>query len=108
MELLTELAGHPERCIPAIHIAGSKGKGSVTKMIALILEASGYRPACYMSPHVNDFRERICLGGTFFDESVYCAAGEELRDVTVRWIPPDPSGDGNQTPNFFELMTRLC
>ena len=111
MELLTELAGHPERCAPVIHIAGSKGKGSVTGMIAAMLEAAGLRPARYMSPHVSDFRERISRGTVFFDEAVYCAAGEELRELAESRLPAlrsglfDPAVEGGEEPTFFELLT---
>jgi dihydrofolate synthase/folylpolyglutamate synthase len=111
MELLAELAGHPERCAPSIHIAGSKGKGSVTGIIASILEADGRRPARYMSPHVSDFRERISLGNSFFDEAVYRAAGEELREIAESSVPAaksglfDPGSEDGEEPTFFELLT---
>jgi dihydrofolate synthase/folylpolyglutamate synthase len=113
MEILAELAGHPERCAPAIHIAGSKGKGSVTGMIASILEADGRRVARYMSPHIVDFRERLCLGNSFFDETVYCAAAEELREIAEHKIPAlhnalfDPSTAEGEALTFFELLTLL-
>ncbi|MDR0290782.1 MAG: tetrahydrofolate synthase [Treponema sp.] len=111
MEILAGLAGHPERCAPSIHIAGSKGKGSVTGMIASILEAAGRRAARYMSPHIVDFRERLCLGNSFFDEKVYCAAADELRDIAECKIPAahnslfDPSSEEGEALTFFELLT---
>jgi dihydrofolate synthase/folylpolyglutamate synthase len=111
MELMAELSGHPERCAPCIHIAGSKGKGSVTGMIASVLEANGQRAARYMSPHISDFRERVSLGNSFFDEAVYCAAGNELRDLTENKIPAakislfDPENEEGEAPTFFELLT---
>ena len=111
MEVLAELAGHPERCAPSIHIAGSKGKGSVTAMIASMLQAAGFRPARYMSPHVSDFRERISVGGSFFDEAVYCAAGDELRKIAEITVPAarnslfDPALADGEAPTFFELFT---
>jgi len=111
MEFLAELAGNPERCAPSIHIAGSKGKGSVTGMIASILEADGRRAARYMSPHIADIRERVCLGNSFFDEAVYCAAGDELRDVAERKVPMahnslfDPATEEGESLTFFELLT---
>ena len=116
MEALAKLVGNPERCAPSIHIAGSKGKGSVTGMIASMLEADGRRAARYMSPHISDFRERISLGNSFFDEQVYCAAGDELRDLVENKVPAsknsvfDPSR-GGESPTFFELLTTyffLC
>jgi dihydrofolate synthase/folylpolyglutamate synthase len=111
MEYMAEIAGHPELCAPSIHIAGSKGKGSVTAMIASILETSGLRTARYMSPHISDFRERISRGSSFFDELVYCAAGEELRELAENKIPAakislfDPADEEGEAPTFFELLT---
>jgi dihydrofolate synthase/folylpolyglutamate synthase len=113
METLAALAGHPEGCAPAIHIAGSKGKGSVTGMISAILEARGLRTARYMSPHVKEYRERITGGAEFFDEPVYIEAGHELRDITETLLdraetefrifhPGHAEGEG---PTFFELLT---
>ena len=111
MEALAELSGRPERCAPSIHIAGSKGKGSVTGMAAAILEASGLRTARYMSPHINDIRERICFGGSYFDEEIYCAAGSELREITEVRLPAsanplfdETTADGCE-PTYFELLT---
>ncbi|MDR2159748.1 MAG: tetrahydrofolate synthase [Treponema sp.] len=99
MEALAELAGNPQRCAPAIHIAGSKGKGSVTGMITAILSAAGLRIARYTSPDLGDRRERITLGNTFFDEKIYVEAGREL----VRLV----TGQSGEAPTFFELMTLL-
>lgn len=51
--------GSPYDQFPAIHIAGTKGKGSVAAMCAYVLRAAGYRVGLYTSPHLQDFRERI-------------------------------------------------
>jgi dihydrofolate synthase/folylpolyglutamate synthase len=99
MRLLTELAGHPEKCAPSIHVAGSKGKGSVTGMIAAILGASGIRTARYASPHVVDFRERISLGNNFFSDDTYVAAGQELYKL-VKSFPGK-----SEALTFFELVS---
>jgi dihydrofolate synthase/folylpolyglutamate synthase len=112
MEALAELAGHPERCAPAIHVAGSKGKGSVTGMIAAILEEGGFSPARYGSPDVQDKRERICRGSRFFEEEVYTAAGKELirveaalRAAGKKHRLPFAGAAGDGAPTFFELIT---
>jgi len=109
MEILAELAGNPHKCAPAIHIAGSKGKGSVTSMTASILSAAGYRVARYMSPHVIDIRERISINGLFFDEEIYCNAGDELRHVTDVLLPGNLLFDSETgcEPTFWELLTLL-
>jgi dihydrofolate synthase/folylpolyglutamate synthase len=117
MEILMELAGHPEHYAPSIHIAGSKGKGSVTGMISAMLEAGGLRPARYMSPHVINIRERLCLGNNYFNEKTYRIAGDELRDLVEARLPAlrnplfDPVNNEGEAPTFFELLTTyffLC
>jgi dihydrofolate synthase/folylpolyglutamate synthase len=113
METLAALAGHPEACAPAIHVAGSKGKGSVTGMISAILEAQGIKTARYMSPHVTEYRERITSGDEFFDESIYIEAGNELREITETLTDRaetefrlfSPGLAGGEGPTFFELLT---
>lgn len=111
MSALAKMAGHPEKCAPTLHVAGSKGKGSVTGMMAAILEASGISAARYASPHVSDFRERLTMGSRFFDEEIYIRAGKELREI-VDGIPSspeaqlfDPRSEKGESPSFFELMT---
>lgn len=61
--LLTDHLGHPEREVKAIHIAGTNGKGSVSNMLASILQEAGYKTGLYTSPHLKDFRERIKING---------------------------------------------
>jgi len=106
MNALAETAGHPEKCAPAFHIAGSKGKGSVTGMIASILEAAGTKTARYASPHVSDFRERITIGNCFLSEETYALAGNELAQLAKQI----KLKDGEQL-SYFELFTMwffLC
>ena len=113
MKILADLARNPESCAPAIHLAGSKGKGSVTGMIAAILNQAGYKCGCYASPHVMDFRERLSLGKTFFNEDIYHKAGKELREIIETVISKDeskyalfnPETAAGIEPTFFELMT---
>ena len=111
MKILAEMAGNPEKYAPSIHIAGSKGKGSVTGMIAAILNAAGIKTARYSSPHVSDFRERLVMGNDFFTEEIYVQAGRELMDI-VEKIPScpnaelfDPNSGNGEMCSFFELMT---
>jgi dihydrofolate synthase/folylpolyglutamate synthase len=111
MEALTRLADHPEKCADVIHIAGSKGKGSVTAMISAILAANGKKTACYMSPHVSDIRERIGINGGFFSEDVYVKSGEDLRKIVEIHLPAeknplfDAGNREGEPPTYFELLT---
>src|SRR5947208_2215120 len=55
--------GDPQRSVPAIHVAGTNGKGSTAAMLAAMLGASGRRVGLYTSPHLVSFRERIVIDG---------------------------------------------
>jgi dihydrofolate synthase/folylpolyglutamate synthase len=79
-------------------------------MIGAALEEAGLSPARYGSPHVLEYRERITAGSRFFDEALYAAAGDELRDLADRWqktpeVWMTASESGMGEPTFFELLT---
>jgi len=72
--------GNPEKKFKAIHIAGTNGKGSVSHLIASILQESGYKTGLYTSPHLKDFRERIKINGQLIPEekiTTFVAANKE-------------------------------
>jgi dihydrofolate synthase/folylpolyglutamate synthase len=60
---ICDILGNPEKKIKTIHIAGTNGKGSVSHLIASILQEQGYKTGLYTSPHLTDFRERIRING---------------------------------------------
>jgi dihydrofolate synthase/folylpolyglutamate synthase len=60
---LDQYFGHPHTKYRTIHIAGTNGKGSVSHMIASVLQEAGYKTGLYTSPHLKDFRERIKVKG---------------------------------------------
>lgn len=55
--------GDPEQKFKSIHVAGTNGKGSVSHMLASVLQTAGYKVGLYTSPHLKDFRERIKING---------------------------------------------
>ncbi len=80
---LMDFLGNPHQQFPSIHIAGTKGKGSVAAICAASLRAAGYRVGLYTSPHVQEFRERI------------------------RILTPDDADGRIPPPDFVQLMARL-
>jgi dihydrofolate synthase / folylpolyglutamate synthase len=66
--LLAKHLGNPEQSLKTIHIAGTNGKGSVSSMLASILQEAGYKVGLYTSPHLKDFRERIKINGEDISE----------------------------------------
>ncbi|HTO35900.1 MAG TPA: Mur ligase family protein, partial [Flavobacterium sp.] len=61
--LLANHLKNPEKDFKSIHIAGTNGKGSVSSMIASVLQEAGYKTGLFTSPHLKDFRERIKING---------------------------------------------
>src|SRR5688572_18558968 len=59
----SELLGNPQDRYHTLHVAGSKGKGSVSALCASVLQAQGYRVGFYISPHLSDYNERIQVNG---------------------------------------------
>ena len=63
MRQLLEAIGSPERSMPVIHVAGTKGKGSTSAMIAAALSAAGYRTGLFTSPHLERIEQRMAIDG---------------------------------------------
>lgn len=79
MSVLCEYFGHPEATCPCFHVAGSKGKGTISHGIAAILRKEGYKVGVYASPHVYHFTERISTEDGPFSPEIYKEAEEILR-----------------------------
>lgn len=79
MAALLERLGNPDKAYPVIHVAGTKGKGSVSALCASALWAAGYRAGLYTSPHLEDFCERIQVDGTPIDHLELAQLVEEIK-----------------------------
>ena len=85
MQALMEFMGHPERELAAVHIAGTNGKGSVTAIIASVLQEAGFGPVGrYTSPHLVYFNERICINGEPVADDILDAALGKVEAACVR------------------------
>ena len=101
MELLCARFNNPQNAVPAVHVAGSKGKGSVSAMIQSVLNEAGFKCGLFTSPHVSDFSERFTLGNNLFNEREYRAAFEELKHGVEL-----ARNEKNARPfTWFELIT---
>lgn len=102
MFALARALGNPQNSFKTIHVAGSKGKGSTSALLANAIQAAGYKTGLYTSPHVRDYRERFTLCGNFFDEDILVRVGNRLADGTR-----DFEFEGMK-PTAFELFTMYA
>lgn len=94
---LDEWFGHPHRLYPTIHVAGTNGKGSVSHMLASVLQASGLKTGLYTSPHLLDFRERIKINGQPIPEEKVTGFVSRSQEVIKRI-----------QPSFFEMTVAMA
>lgn len=105
MQGLLEALDHPERRFPSLHVAGSKGKGSVSALTANVLTAAGLRTGLFTSPHLQSYRERIQVDRNPIDPGAVAHGIERIRSLAVSL-----AGTGRipRPPTFFEVTTALA
>jgi dihydrofolate synthase/folylpolyglutamate synthase len=102
-ELLRRL-GDPQDSIPAVHIAGTKGKGSTAAIAAQILSAAGIRTALFTSPHISAFEERMAVDGIIPSRDELARLVGEVA-ATVAELDKTP---GHMSPTYFEIATAMA
>lgn len=98
MQIFMEALGNPHRRYPVIHVAGTKGKGSVTALCASALQAAGYHVGFYISPHLSDYNERIQVNRIPIPHAEMVSLVEEIKPV-IASIPE---------LSTFEITTGLA
>lgn len=104
MAVLLDALGNPHLGVPTVHVAGSKGKGSVCAMLASALSAHGFKTGLYTSPHLHHVRERIQIDGLPVSEDDFAELVDSL------WIEVErvaARGDIGRV-SVFELLTAMA
>ena len=94
---LCKVIGDPQNSIPFVHVAGTNGKGSVSAMVASVLQEAGYKVGLFTSPHLLDFRERIRVNGCMIPES-----------EVVDFVAAVSAKVGGIQPSFFEYTFAMA
>ena len=94
---LANLTGNPQRGIKAIHVAGTNGKGSVSHMLASIMQENHLKTGLFTSPHLSDFRERIKINGEMIE-----------KDFVVDFIDKYKADFEQIKPSFFEMTFAMA
>jgi dihydrofolate synthase/folylpolyglutamate synthase len=104
MRALLRRLGDPHRRLRCVHIAGTKGKGSTSAILAAILRAAGHRTGLFTSPHLSDVSERVQVDGTPISRD---EIAERMTEVAAAVRALDAEGDPSRAPTFFEVITAL-
>ena len=94
---LCQLLGNPHQKFRSIHIAGTNGKGSVSHMLAAILQTAGYKTGLYTSPHLKDFRERIRINGEMIPQQFVIDFVQRMQGAIEEL-----------NPSFFEITVAMA
>ena len=105
MHRLLEELGAPQRRLRAIHVVGTNGKSSVTRMAAALLEEHGLRTGAYVSPHLESFAERIRVGGADLAPADFAAAIQRAAQAAARIEAAAPD---DERVTQFELLTAAA
>ena len=100
LERITEFCrsiGNPQRNYFVIHIAGTNGKGSVSNMLAAVLQQAGYHTGLFTSPHLTDFRERIRVNGEMIS-----------KQKVVNFVDRYKADMERLQLSFFEMTTAMA
>lgn len=105
MRALLERLGNPQNRLRIIHVAGTKGKGSTSAMLATVLQQAGYRTGLFTSPHLTRLEERIQVDGQSISPKELAAAMTDVaaavQHLDARLKP------GAMGVTFFEIATAL-
>ncbi len=94
--------GDPQDALRVVHVAGTKGKGSVCEMVAGALGACGFTVGLYTSPHLMDIRERIRIGGEVITYPAFAKGMQAVAEAAAKV----EKRHGHAT--YFELLTMLA
>ncbi len=94
---LCRFLDNPQDKLKCIHIAGTNGKGSVSHMLAAILQQAGYKTGLYTSPHLKDFRERIKINGAMISKGFVTEFVQRTKNISEQVMP-----------SFFELTVAMA
>ncbi|WP_426566307.1 bifunctional folylpolyglutamate synthase/dihydrofolate synthase [Angustibacter sp. McL0619] len=104
---LTELMGDPQRSIPVIHVTGTNGKTSTSRMIERLLRELGLRTGRFTSPHLSDVRERIAFDGVPISPERFVAAWDDVEPY-LQLVDQRSRDAGEPVINYFQVLTAMA
>ena len=107
VESVMELLGDPQRAFPLVHVTGTNGKTSTTRIIEAVLRGMGLRTGRFTSPHLHTMRERISLGGEPISAERFIAAYDDVAPY-LTLVDDRFTAEGGPRMTFFEVLVCVA
>jgi dihydrofolate synthase/folylpolyglutamate synthase len=101
------LLGDPQTAFEAVHVTGTNGKSSTTRMIERLLREHGLRTGRFVSPHLNDVRERIAVDGEMLEPERFIEVYDELVPY-LDLVDGQSAATGGPKLSFFEVLVAMA
>lgn len=102
-----DLLGDPQHAFPVIHVTGTNGKTSTTRMIERMLREMGLSTGRFTSPHLHNIRERIALNGNPIDAERFIASYEDVMPF-IEMVDARSAADGGPQMTYFEVLVAVA
>lgn len=107
IKAVVDLLGDPQQTFGAVHVTGTNGKTSTTRMIEALLREHGLRTGRFTSPHLHDIRERVVIDGEPISREAFIAAYDDVRPF-VEMVDASSLADGGPRMTYFEVIVALA
>lgn len=105
---LAELLGDPQQSVPSVHVTGTNGKTSTTRMIAALLGASGLHAGTYTSPHLQSVRERFTVAGSMIGEQRLADLYADVTPLADLVDTEQAVAGSDDRVTYFEMLTAMA
>jgi dihydrofolate synthase/folylpolyglutamate synthase len=102
-----DLLGDPQHGFPVIHVTGTNGKTSTTRMIERMLREMGLSTGRFTSPHLHNIRERIALNGDPIDAERFIASYEDVLPF-IEMVDASSAAEGGPQMTYFEVLVAVA
>ncbi|MFK7768507.1 MAG: folylpolyglutamate synthase/dihydrofolate synthase family protein [Mariniblastus sp.] len=107
MKTILERLGNPHLNYSVVHVAGTKGKGSVSTMVGQILSTAGKRTGVYTSPHLETINQRMAIDGNLISDDQLVATLTKLQPI-IEQMDQEAAKEGLRHLTFFEITTAAA
>lgn len=103
---LAQLLGEPQRTYPSVHVTGTNGKTSTSRLVAALLAALGIQSGTYTSPHLQTVRERLRVGNDMMSKQQFAGVYQDIAPL-AELVDSERSPSAERV-TYFEMLTAMA